>query len=419
LKPISLTVPGDKSISHRALIFAALAEGRSNLRHILESDDIKSTAAVLRTLGVAVPQLSAHIKFDGVGLRGLQAPGTDLDCGNSGTTARLMAGVVAAMPFASRLVGDASLSKRPMRRLAASLEQMGANFTFQNPDGLPLTVQGGSLGEFHFVNKSASAQLKSSLLLAGLVSGSPVQVLEPRPSRNHTEVMLQALGADIVHKSGLALIRASRRISPLDARIPGDPSSAAFFAALAAMLPGSSITANAVCLSPTRLGFFTALQQMGAKVEFHSAERLAIGELAGDIQVEGRELTAITLAANDVPALVDELPLLACVATRAKGETRVSGAEELRLKESDRISTIVSNLQRIGASAEELDDGFVVRGTDSKLKGTVVTRGDHRIAMAFGILGAVHGNEIEVDDLQCASVSYPGFWEQLAAVHLN
>jgi 3-phosphoshikimate 1-carboxyvinyltransferase len=158
---------------------------------------------------------------------------------------------------------------------------------------------------------------------------------------------------------------------------------------------------------------------MGAKVEFHSAERLAIGELAGDIQVAGGALTAITLAANDVPALVDELPLLACVATRAKGETRVSGAEELRLKESDRISTIVSNLQRIGASAVELDDGFVVRGTDSKLKGTVVTRGDHRIAMAFGILGAVHGNEIEVDDLQCASVSYPGFWEQLAAVHLN
>jgi 3-phosphoshikimate 1-carboxyvinyltransferase len=410
-----IRVPGDKSISHRSLIFAALATGRSRIRGILESDDVNSTAGVLRRYGVNVPELAGDLNIDGVGLRGFRAPSADLDCGNSGTTARLMTGVAAALPFESRFTGDASLSKRPMKRLANVLWEMGARVRFEGADGLPMTVEGGYLVETKYVNESASAQIKSALLLAGLVGRVWVRVVEPRKSRDHTEIMLASLGARIQVDAEGTSIEPVDHIHPLDIQVPGDPSSAAFFAARAALLREGESELAGVCLNPTRLGFFEALRQMGTQVDYRE-ESLAAGEKTGRITVKSSGLLrGLVIGRDQVPSLVDELPLLACVATAAEGETRVTGAGELRLKESDRLAVIVSNLRAIGADAEELDDGYVVRGRKGPLSGKVVTHGDHRIAMAFGILGSLPGNNIEVDDPACVSVSYPGFWKELAA----
>ncbi len=413
-----IRVPGDKSISHRSLIFAALATGQSRIRSILQSDDVQSTADVLRAYGVSIPQLSGDFTVEGLGLRGFRAPSASLDCGNSGTTARLMCGVAAALPFGSRFTGDASLSKRPMKRVSHTLGEMGAKFDFESDDGLPMTVHGAHLRDTTYVNEKASAQIKSALLLAGLVSPATVRVVEPRRSRDHTEIMLAALGAKIKSDSEGATIEPVDRIGPLDIEVPGDPSSAAFFAARAAMVGEIAIVLKGVCLNPTRLGFFAALDRIGAKVMFHHHDSLSAGESTGDIKVqrqEGRALRGIHIKRDDVPSLVDELPLLACVAAVANGETRVEGAEELRVKESDRISLIVSNLRAVGADADELPDGFIVRGKPGRLAGKVITHRDHRIAMAFAILGSLPGNEIEVDDPACVSVSYPGFWKELEA----
>jgi 3-phosphoshikimate 1-carboxyvinyltransferase len=324
-----------------------------------------------------------------------------------------MTGIAAALPFSSRFVGDASLSRRPMRRLARILEQMGAAFEFEDADGLPMVVHGGELAGIEFTNEQASAQVKSALLLAGLVSRATVTVIEPRRSRDHTEIMLEALGAHILREGAGVTIADTDRIAPLDFDVPADPSSAAFLAALASLLPTRPVSLTNVCLNPTRLGFFSALERMGASVQLRPAAARSAGEPVGDILVSGRQLRGVTIDRESVPALVDELPLIACIATRAQGETRVQGAEELRLKESDRIAAIVHNLRSIGASVEELHDGFVVQGSEKPTGGMITTRGDHRIAMAFGVLGEVPGNMIEIDDPDCVSVSYPGFWQQL------
>ena len=384
--PIEIRVPGDKSLSHRALIFAALASGRSRIRDVLLSADVHSTAGVLRALGVSVPALGGDIVIDARGARALLAPHIDLDCGNSGTTTRLMAGVAAACAFQSRFVGDASLSKRPMRRVVRPLTAMGARIELESGDGLPMVIHGGALQSIRWTSETASAQIKSAILLAGVVAGVEVEVTEPSRSRDHTERMLRALGAHVeIDGTRVRVAAMTGALSPLDIRVPADPSSAAFLIALAVMLPSAPISVPNVCLNPTRIGFFDALRQMGADV--------------GEAQV---------------PSMIDELPLLACVGTRARGTTVIGGAEELRVKESDRIATVVSNLRAIGATADERPDGLTVEGSQRALRGRVITHGDHRIAMAFGILGALPGNEIEIDDPACVAVSYPGFWDDLA-----
>jgi 3-phosphoshikimate 1-carboxyvinyltransferase len=411
-----IAVPGDKSISHRALIFAALAEGESRISSLLVSADTSSTAAVLRTLGVPLPELSDEMIVSGVGLRGLRKAASDLDCGNSGTTARLICGMAAALPFSSRFTGDASLSKRPMRRLAKPLEEMGARFEFANSDGLPLVVHGGPLRDYEFVNETASAQIKSALLLAGLLSSATVTVREPRMSRDHTENMLRATGAALAVERGSCTIRPGGILSAFELSVPRDPSSAAFLAARAALTPGMSLRFPRVCLNPTRTGFLAVLRRMGAEVSLVEADERELGEIVGDIVVTGANLRATQVLADEVPALLDELPLVACLAARAEGETRVTGAGELRLKESDRISTVVTNLRTLGVDAEELPDGFIVRGAGGPLGGRVQTHGDHRIAMAFAVLGAASGNGIQVDNPGCVSISYPGFWAELRAL---
>jgi 3-phosphoshikimate 1-carboxyvinyltransferase len=411
----TVRVPGDKSISHRALIFGALATGTSRVRGILDSADVRSTAGVLRALGANVPPLAPEMTIRGRGFGALCAPMVDLDCGNSGTTARLVAGVVAAQRFAARLVGDESLSRRPMRRVARPLTQMGADVELTGGDRLPMTVRGGALRAIEWQSETPSAQVKSAVLLAGLLAGVQVTVRETERSRDHTERMLAARGAELSVSGQTVVLRPTRGLAPLDAVVPGDPSSAAFFAALAAVADAGALEISDVCLNPTRIGFLQALARMGAALEVGDERRVG-GEPIGTLRVTPGALRGIDVAAADVPAMIDELPVLACVAACAEGETVITGAAELRVKESDRIATVVANLRAIGADADELPDGMRVVGGRRPLRGMVRTLGDHRIAMAFGVLGALPGNSIAVDDPACVGVSYPDFWNDLSRV---
>jgi 3-phosphoshikimate 1-carboxyvinyltransferase len=411
-----LRVPGDKSISHRALIAATLAEGRSRVRGILPSADVHSTAGVLQRLGASIPALGPSIEIEGLGLEGLRAPSDDLDCGNSGTSARLLAGVVAGSGVTARFVGDASLSRRPMRRVKTPLEQMGAELELPPHGGLPMTVRGAKLHDIEWHSEVASAQVKSCILLAALTAGVEATVREPMRSRDHTERMLAAMGAEVWTNDDAVLLFPTTRLAPLDLDVPGDPSSAAFFAGLAALAGSGELLLHHVGVNETRTGFFAALREMGASVELVDAVRES-GEWVANVVVgSGAPLHGVTIGESAIPTLIDELPLLACIAAYVDGETRVTGAAELRVKESDRIAAVVGNLRELGAEAEELPDGFVVRGTNPVLRGRVTTHGDHRLAMAFGVLGALPGNEIAVDDPDCVMVSYPGFWTDLERV---
>lgn len=411
-----VTVPGDKSISHRALILSALAPGESRVASILRSADIESTAAVLRSLGVPIPPLGDEVTVPGVGRGGLRQPAAPLDCGNSGTTARLMAGVVAGAEagVTARFVGDASLSRRPMGRIARPLREMGATVTLDGGGGLPMEVMGGKLRRVDYSSEVASAQVKSAVLLAALAAGVPARVREPALSRDHTERMLAARGAELMtHADGVEIVPVDE-LTPMDMQVPGDPSSAAFLAALAALADGGELQLRAVCLNPTRAGFLHVLRRMGARIQWDVREEG--GEMVGDVAVSPGRLLAVEVTGAEVPSMIDELPLVACLAARAEGESVIRGAGELRVKESDRIAAVVANLRAIGVVAEELPDGMTVVGSDRPLAGRVRTHGDHRLAMAFGVLAALDGSQVEVDDPGCVAVSYPDFWRDLARV---
>lgn len=415
----SLRVPGDKSISHRALMLAALGRGTSRVRGLLRSADVRSTAGVLRACGVTIPDLdAAELVIEGVGLRGLRTPVASLDCGNSGTTARLMAGVVAGAGLTARFEGDASLSGRPMRRVAAPLDAMGARVELPVHGGLPMTVRGASLHGLTWRADVASAQVKSAILLAGLVANVPVEVHEPAASRDHTERMLRARGVDVRTEGLDVLLQPRARLDAGDMDVPGDPSSAAFFAGLAALGASGELRLENVGINPGRTGAFQVLKRMGASLRFEAVSDQG-GEPVATVVVRGESLRGTVITPDEVPSLIDELPLLACIAARAEGETRVTGAGELRVKESDRITAVVDNLRAVGAAAEELPDGFVVRGSQRPYSGRVRTHADHRIAMAFGVLGATPGSTIAVDDPSCVAVSYPTFWDDLARVRAD
>jgi 3-phosphoshikimate 1-carboxyvinyltransferase len=411
-----LAVPGDKSISHRALIFSALAVGTSRVRRILPSADVRSTATVLRALGVEIPALSPSMEIIGAGPSGLKTPEIDLDCGNSGTTARLMSGVVAGAGLTARFIGDSSLSRRPMRRVKTPLEAMGATVETSADGGLPMIVRGGPLTQIEWDNTTSSAQVKSCVLLAALSGGVEATVREPTRSRDHTERLLAAHGVEVWVNDSAVLLFAGQHLTPLDIDVPGDPSSAAFFAGLAALAPQGELLLSGVCVNETRIGFLAALAEMGATVDLEN-KQMRSGEWVADVRVAaGAKLRGIAIPPDAIPTLIDELPLLACLGAYAEGETRVTGAAELRVKESDRIAAVVTNLRELGADAEELPDGFVVRGTNPRLRGTVTTHGDHRLAMAFGVLATLPGNEIAIDDRDCVAVSYPEFWSDLRKV---
>jgi len=346
----TIRVPGDKSISHRSLILSSLANGESRIRGILDSEDVRSTADVLRALGAAIPPMTNDMRVNGIGLRGLRAPRSALNCGNSGTTTRLIAGVVAAHPFSARFEGDASLSRRPMKRVAEPLTYMGARFEFEHGDGLPMTVQGVDLRSIDWDTRASSAQVKSAILLAGLAAAVEVRVTEKSPSRDHTERMLRAMGADVENDGNQVCLRPAQRLNAIEIDVPADPSSAAFFVALASLASEGELSLTDVCLNPTRGGFLTAMVRMGAHVETTARTRSG-GEENGSLRVGPARLTGTRITETEVPALIDELPLLACVAAGAGVELEITGAAELRVKESDRISTVVQNLRAVGADA--------------------------------------------------------------------
>ena len=413
----TVSVPGDKSISHRALICASLAHGTSHIGGILDSADVRSTAECLRAMGAAIPPLAPAMSIEGAGPGSLHAPASgELACGNSGTSARLLAGVVAGIGATARFTGDASLSRRPMRRVKAPLEAMGASVELPEHGGLPMTVRGAALHDTEWEGETSSAQVKSCVLLAALCASVETTVREPVRSRDHTERMLAAMGAEVWVNDTAVLLFSGQRLTPLEITIPGDPSSASFLAALAVLAPHGELLVRRTCVNETRAGFFASLREMGGMVSLVDQVRQN-GEWVADVHVAcGAPLKGVAVSGAAVPTLIDELPLLACVGAYAEGETRVTGAGELRVKESDRIAAVVSNLRTLGADAIELDDGFVVRGTRPALRGMVTTHGDHRLAMAFGVLAALPGNEIAIDDRECVAVSYPGFWDDLARV---
>jgi 3-phosphoshikimate 1-carboxyvinyltransferase len=405
-------MPGDKSISHRALILSAIAQGNSRIARILDSADVRSTAQALRSLGANIPELSAEFVVSGTPARQLRSKASQLDCGNSGTTARLLAGIVAGAGLTATFVGDASLTRRPMRRVAEPLRAMGARVNLSADGGLPMTVAAGPLRNIEWYSPVASAQVKSAILFAALLGGVKARVHEPHRSRDHTERMLTARGVALKVTGTTVDLPAAQSVRPADVCVPADPSSAAFFVALAVMSDGGELRLVDVCLNETRTRFFEALRRMGAEIEV-TDRREEAGEMVGTIVARPSKLRGVEIDAAEVPAMIDELPLLACVAACARGVTIVRGAAELRVKESDRIAALVNNLLALGANAEELDDGFRVVGKRGRLEGAVQTHRDHRIAMSFAILGAVAGNRIDIDDTECVAVSYPGFWNDL------
>jgi 3-phosphoshikimate 1-carboxyvinyltransferase len=411
----TVRVPGDKSLSHRALILAALADGRSRIRGLLASADVRSTAAALAALGVMIDQHEGETFVDGRGRRGLHPPVRNLDCGNSGTTTRLLAGVVSGHPFSARFIGDDSLSRRPMKRIKEPLEAMGATVELERGDGLPMIVHGADLEPVVWATTVASAQTKSAILLGALVAGVRAEVVEPQPTRDHTERLLAAMGATLHVDDERVVIEPVARLAALDFDVPGDPSSAAFLVGLALLADEGEVELPNVCLNQRRIGFIEVARRMGAAVS-PAVERQEAGEPVGTIRAKSSRLRGTEIEGRDVPTMIDELVLVACLAARAEGTTTVRGAQELRAKESDRIATVVQNLQAIGARAEETPDGFTIQGARSPLKGVVRTMGDHRVAMAFGVLASLPGNAIEIDDRQCVAVSYPGFWDDLKSL---
>lgn len=410
---ITVRVPGDKSVSHRALMLSALSDGACRITNILDSADVRSTASVLRCLGVEIPQLAPDMIVRGKGLRGLSAPDETLDCGNSGTTARLMMGIVAGHPFSARFDGDASLRSRPMKRVTDPLTQMGAHTSGENT--LPLEIAGGALRGIDYVNAKSSAQVKSAILLAALVGRVSAVVREPVHSRDHTERMLNAMGAGIrtIVENGRMCIEVEPvdELRATDVEVPGDFSSAAFFLARG-LLAGAAVRMENVGVNATRTGFLDVLRRMGGTVHVEHRHGI-VGEPLATLIAEQSALRGTHVEAHEIPRMVDEIPILAVLAARAEGETRITGAGELRLKETDRLRAIAGNLRAVGAHAEEDGDDLVITGGTNPLRGEIVTYGDHRIAMAFGILGSLEGNRIAMDDADCVNVSFPTFWKQL------
>lgn len=404
-----LRVPGDKSISHRAVMLGALANGRTVIDGLLEGEDVLCTVAAFRQMGVAIEGPRAgHVEIAGAGLHGLKPPARPLDLGNSGTAMRLMAGILAAQPFDAELIGDASLRRRPMQRVAEPLAQMGARIETAEGGRPPLRIQGGQrLRGIHYRLPVASAQVKSAILLAGLYADGETAVTEPAPTRDHTERMLRAFGYTVETSGATARLRGGGALTAAALQVPADISSAAFFLAGATIAPESDITLLDVGVNPTRLGVLNILREMGACIETLNPRHLG-GEPVADLQVRSSRLRGIRIPEDQVPLAIDEIPALLIAAACADGDTVLAGAEELRVKESDRIAVMAAGLAAIGIEVQEAPDGMIVRG--GKIKGGVVeSAGDHRIAMAFAMAALRAQQPVTVRDCRNVDTSFPGF----------
>ncbi len=404
----SVRVPGDKSITQRALLLAAMTRGTSQLEDALVSLDTRSAAGAVRALGARVSQLRAGRSVTIAGRGRLHSPVRTIDCGNSGTAARLLLGLLAAHTFRTVLTGDRSLRRRPMGRVTGPLVRMGARFD-GSADYLPLAIRGRALAPLRYELPVSSAQLKSALLLAGMAAGVPVGVREPAGrSRDHTERLLRAFGYDVGERGGWIEFAPTGRLEPFALTVPGDFSSAIFLIGAALLAEAGELRISSVGLNPTRTAALDVLRRMGGSVRAE-ASREALDEPLGDLVVWPSALRATTVGPTEIPGLIDEIPMLAVLASRAEGCTTLRQVGELRVKESDRLSLIAENLRALGGRAEARDNDLYVDGGAEPPRGRVRTDGDHRIAMAFAVLGTLPGARVVVDDMRCADVSFPGF----------
>ena len=418
VKPLkgTVTIPGDKSISHRAVMFGSLAEGTTEITHFLKGADCLSTIACFRQMGISIEEKKDCILVHGKGLHGLSAPSTMLDTGNSGTTTRLISGILSGQPFESVLNGDASIQKRPMGRIITPLSQMGANITSLKGNGCaPLKIAPASLKGIHYQSPVASAQVKSAILLAGLYADGITSVTEPALSRNHTELMLSAFGAKVSSEGTTASICSAPRLVGQKIEVPGDISSAAYFIAAALMVPGSEVLIQNVGINPTRDGILRVCQEMGADITLLN-QKEGSGEPSCDLLVKYSELKPASIGGDLIPTLIDEIPILAVLAAHAQGTTLIKDAQELKVKESNRIDTVVNALKAMGADVYATEDDMVIHG-GTPLHGAVIDSFlDHRIAMSFAVAALCASGETTILGRECVDISYPDFYKDLASL---
>lgn len=407
-----LTIPGDKSISHRAVMFGALAQGTTRITHFLEGADCLSTISCFQAMGIHIQKNKDEVLVEGKGLHGLQAPLDILDVGNSGTTTRLISGILAGQDFTSRLTGDASICQRPMGRIITPLSLMGAQITSQNQNGCaPLTIQGGHLHGIHYQSPVASAQVKSCVLLAGMYADAPTSVTEPVLSRNHTELMLNYFGAQVTSKGTTASILPQPDLKARDITVPGDISSAAYFIAAGLLVPGSELLLCNVGINPTRDGLLRVCQAMGGDITLLNVRN--DGEPTADLLIRSSSLHGTEIKGEIIPTLIDEIPMIAVMAAFAEGTTVIRDAAELKVKESDRIQVMTDNLTRMGADVEALPDGMIIHGGKPLHGATIDSHKDHRIAMSFAVAGGICEGSLTITDGECVNISYPEFYTDL------
>jgi 3-phosphoshikimate 1-carboxyvinyltransferase len=413
-----ISVPGDKAITHRFAMIGAVAQGSTVIRNFSESADCGSTLECLRRLGVSILHQGSTVTLEGRGLYGFQRPSRELDAGNSGTTVRFMTGLVAGSPFTSTFIGDESLSRRPMKRVIDPIRRFGATIEAREDNYLPLKIQGGKLRSIDFTMPIASAQVKTAVLFAGLYSPGTTTVHEPVTSRNHTEMALKEFGARIQVHGNTIEIEGGQELQGKECTVPGDMSSAAFFIAAALAIRDSKLRLTNVGLNPTRSGFVRLLQELGAKI---LTERVTSsgGEPSGDVIVESSEITGMDIGGTWIPNVIDEIPVIAVLATRTQNGIRIRDAAELRVKESDRIHAVATNLRALGADVEEYPDGLFVPGRQRLRGGAVDSFGDHRIAMAFAVAALFAEAPVTIKNPACAAISFPSFFELLNQVRKN
>lgn len=412
-----LTVPGDKSISHRSVMFGALSEGTTEVTHFLKSADCLSTISCFRKMGIEIEETDSALLIHGKGLHGLMAPSEVLDTGNSGTTTRLISGILAGQDFESHLIGDASICRRPMGRIMKPLLSMGADIVSdRGNDCAPLTIKGHPLKAVHYDSPVASAQVKSCVLLAGLYADGPVSVTEPALSRNHTELMLSSFGAKVMSAGTTATIWPEPELFGQKVHVPGDISSAAYFICAALMVPGSEVLIRNVGINPTRDGILRVIKAMGADIECLNIREQA-GEKTADIAVRyTRDLHGTEVGGELIPTLIDEIPVIAVLAAVADGETVIRDAQELRVKESDRLSIMVDSLKAMGCDIEGTPDGMIIRGGRKLHGASIDSHLDHRIAMSFAVASLVAEGSTQIRDAECVNISYPEFYEDLQSL---
>lgn len=411
-----ITVPGDKSISHRSIMFGAISEGTTEVTNFLQGADCLSTISCFQRLGVSIENTPDKILVHGKGMRGLTAPAQTLDAGNSGTTTRLISGILAGQPFTTTLTGDASIQKRPMKRIMEPLSLMGADIVSEKNNGCaPLRITGGKLAGIRYTSPVASAQVKSAILLAGLYAEGKTQVIEPALSRNHTELMLKGFGATVTSEQNTASILPCEQLYGQKVAVPGDISSAAYFLAAGLLIPGSELLIKNVGINPTRAGILKVIRAMGGNLTILN-ERTSAGEPVADLLVSHSSLHAATIEGDIIPSLIDEIPIIAVLAAFAQGVTIIRDAAELKVKESDRIQTVTAGLSAMGCDITPQPDGMIITG-GRQLHGAVIDSfADHRIAMSFAVAACAAQGETTIQGGECVNISYPGFYADLAGL---